>query len=44
MIREIGWALMHTALNRKRPEPGTDYSDFANSVLNRLKEGLVTLV
>jgi thiamine kinase-like enzyme len=44
MIREIGWALMHTALNRKRPEPGTDYSDFANSVLNRLKDGLVTLV
>ncbi len=44
MIREIGWALMHTALNRNRPEPGTDYSDFANSVLNRLKEGVVTLV
>nr|WP_319570385.1 choline/ethanolamine kinase family protein [uncultured Draconibacterium sp.] len=44
MIREIGWALLHTALNKNKPEPGTDYSEFANSILNRLKQGLVTLI
>ena len=44
MIREIGWALLHTALNKNKPEPGTDYSDFANSVLNRLKQGYVSLI
>ena len=44
MIREIGWALLHTALNKKKPIPGTDYSEFANSVLDRLKQGVVTLI
>lgn len=44
MIREIGWALLHTALNRIKPEPGRDYSEFAGSVLNRLKEGYVSLI
>ena len=43
MVREIGWALMHTALEQNRPNPGTGYMDFAHSVLNRLKRGLVTL-
>ena len=27
MIREIGWALLHTALNKNRPEPGTDFQN-----------------
>ena len=44
MVREIGWALLHTAINRNAPEPGKDYMDFANSVLDRLKNGIVTLV
>lgn len=44
MIREIGWALMHTALNRNKPVPGTDYSDFANAVLNRLQNGYLSLI
>ncbi|MCF3649872.1 choline/ethanolamine kinase family protein [Synoicihabitans lomoniglobus] len=44
MVREIGWALMHTALERNRPNPGPGYMDFALSVLNRLKQGLVTLI
>ncbi len=44
MIREIGWALLHTALNKNKSEPGTDYSEFANSILNRLNQGLVTLI
>ena len=44
MVREIGWALMHTALELNRPNPGPGYLDFAHSVLNRLKQGLVTLV
>ena len=44
MIREIGWALLHTAMNRLLPTPGTDYLEFANTVLDRLKQGLVTLI
>lgn len=44
MIREIGWALLHTALNRSKKEPGTDYSDFAASILDRLKKGYVSLI
>ncbi len=44
MIREIGWALLHTALNRREKREGGDYTDFANSVLDRLKRGLVSLV
>ena len=44
MIREIGWALLHTAINRRLPTPGTDYSEFGNTVLERLQRGLVTLI
>ena len=44
MVREIGWALLHTALDKNKPIQGPGYMDFANSVLNRLKQGLVTLV
>lgn len=44
MIREIGWALLHTALNRRDNREGGDYTEFANSVLDRLKRGLVSLV
>jgi thiamine kinase-like enzyme len=44
MVREIGWALLHTALDKNKPIPGPGYMDFANSVLNRLKQGLVTLI
>lgn len=44
MVREIGWALLHTALDQNKPIPGAGYMDFANSVLNRLKQGLVTLI
>jgi thiamine kinase-like enzyme len=44
MVREIGWALLNTALDKNKPIPGPGYMDFANSVLNRLKQGLVTLI
>jgi len=44
MVREIGWALLHTALDKNKTIPGPGYMDFANSVLNRLKQGLVTLI
>lgn len=44
MVREIGWALLHTALEKNKPIPGSGYMDFANSVLNRLKQGLVSLI
>ncbi len=44
MVREIGWALLHTALDKNKPIPGPGYMDFANSVLNRLKQGLVSLI
>ncbi len=44
MIREIGWALLHTALEQNRPDPGPGYLGFAYSVLDRLKRGLVSLV
>lgn len=43
MIREIGWALLHTALNRRESREG-DFTEFAFSVLDRLKRGLVSLV
>ena len=44
MVREIGWALLHTALNRTLPAPGTNYLDFSREVLESLQRGLVTLV
>jgi len=44
MVREIGWALLHTALDKNKPIPGPGYMDFANSVMNRLQQGLVTLI
>lgn len=44
MIREISWALLTTAINRRKSEPGKDFLDFADSVLNRLKQGIVTLI
>jgi thiamine kinase-like enzyme len=44
MIREIGWALLHTALNKNSPHPAADYTCFADSLLDRLKRGLVTLI
>ncbi|EDY81466.1 Phosphotransferase enzyme family, putative [Verrucomicrobiia bacterium DG1235] len=44
MVREIGWALLHTAINRSQNIPGADYMEFSNSVLDRLKQGLVSLV
>lgn len=44
MIREIGWALLHTAINRNLPQPGNDYMDFAQNVLSRLNEGKFSLV
>jgi thiamine kinase-like enzyme len=44
MVREIGWALLHTALDKNRPIPGPGFMDFANLVLSRLKQGLITLI
>jgi len=44
MVREIGWALLHTALDKNKLDQGPGYMDFANSVLNRLKQGYVTLI
>ncbi|MBN2435159.1 MAG: phosphotransferase [Spirochaetes bacterium] len=44
MLREIGWALLHTALNKQLPVPDNDYLDFADSVFARLEQGLLSLV
>lgn len=44
MIREIGWALLHTALNRGENGSGADHLEFSQTVLERLKQGIVSLV
>ena len=44
MIREIGWAVLHTDLNRRLPVPGNDFIDFAEHVLNRLENGMYSLI
>lgn len=44
MIREISWALLTTAINRNKSESGKEFLDFADTVLNRLKQGIVTLI
>ena len=43
MLREIAWALMHEGMNIKRINHNMNYYEFANYILARLDQGLVTL-
>ncbi|MGG7078595.1 phosphotransferase [Clostridium sardiniense] len=43
MLREIAWALMHEGMNIERVNFNMNYYEFANHVLDRLNQGLVTL-
>ncbi|MGL4571050.1 MAG: phosphotransferase [Clostridium sp.] len=43
MLREIAWALMHEGMDVKKVNHNMNYYEFANYVLDRLDQGLVTL-
>lgn len=43
MLREIAWALMHEGMDIERVNFNMNYYEFANYVLDRLDQGLVTL-
>lgn len=43
MLREVALALMHEGMNIKKINHNMNYYEFANYVLNKLNQGLVTL-
>lgn len=43
MLREIAWALMHEGLKGEKINHNMNYYKFANEVLDKLEQGIITL-